>query len=229
MYNSDIPNREELPSAGRLLKSTLLALVAAIVILVTIVLPAEYGIDPTGIGRVLGLAEMGEIKTQLAEEAEADRLRHAEQAGDPPRQSMLDRTLGLFFVSAYADNEEAATTAGSAATEQPTDRSEDRFVVTLAPGEYVEAKLIMSEGATASYTWQAEGGLINYDLHGHGHEGESESYDKGRGVSDRSGSFTAAFAGEHGWFFRNRDKQDLTLTFQVEGDYAEFRQAGSGD
>ncbi len=87
----------------------------------------------------------------------------------------------------------------------------------------------MDAGAVASYRWQAEGGLINYDLHGHGHAGESESYDKGRGVSDRSGTFTAAFAGEHGWFFRNRDKQDLTLTFEVQGDYSEFRQAGSGD
>ncbi len=30
MYNSEIPNREELPSARRLLRSTLLALVAAL-------------------------------------------------------------------------------------------------------------------------------------------------------------------------------------------------------
>ncbi|NRB71082.1 MAG: transmembrane anchor protein [Xanthomonadales bacterium] len=225
MYNSEIPNREELPSARRLLRSTILALVAALVILVTMVLPAEYGIDPTGIGRVLGLAEMGEIKAQLAEEAEADRQQHAERAETARKQSMLDQTLGFFFASAHAQTSEDGTAALEAGPAEP----QDRFVVTLAPGAYVEAKLIMDAGAVASYRWQAEGGLINYDLHGHGREGESESYDKGRGVSDRSGTFTAAFAGEHGWFFRNRDKQDLTLTFEVQGDYSEFRQAGTGD
>ena len=225
MYNSEIPNREELPSARRLLRSTILALVAALVILVTMVLPAEYGIDPTGIGRVLGLAEMGEIKAQLAEEAEADRQQHAERAETARKQSMLDQTLGFFFASAHAQTSEDGTAALETGPAEP----QDRFVVTLAPGAYVEAKLIMDAGAVASYRWQAEGGLINYDLHGHGREGESESYDKGRGVSDRSGTFTAAFAGEHGWFFRNRDKQDLTLTFEVQGDYSEFRQAGTGD
>lgn len=38
----------------------------------TVVLPAEYGIDPTGVGRALGLTQMGEIKTRLAKEALAD-------------------------------------------------------------------------------------------------------------------------------------------------------------
>jgi hypothetical protein len=34
------------------------------------VLPAEYGIDPTGVGRLLGLTEMGKIKRQHTDEAE---------------------------------------------------------------------------------------------------------------------------------------------------------------
>ena len=69
MYNTDMPTRAELPTTRQLLRSTAIAVVSAAAILVTIVLPAEYGIDPTGIGTALGLAEMGEIKTQLAEEA----------------------------------------------------------------------------------------------------------------------------------------------------------------
>jgi hypothetical protein len=73
MYNTDLPNRADLPSSGRLLMSTLLAAVAATAILVTTVLPADYGIDPTGVGRVLGLTDMGETKARLAAEAEEDR------------------------------------------------------------------------------------------------------------------------------------------------------------
>ena len=74
MFNAKKPSLDELPSSAQLIRSTAIAAASAVAILVTVVLPAEYNIDPTGIGGVLGLSEMGEIKAQLAEEAEADRL-----------------------------------------------------------------------------------------------------------------------------------------------------------
>ncbi len=47
------------PHSGRaLLKATMIALVIAAVVLVTTVLPAEYGIDPLGVGRALGLTDL---------------------------------------------------------------------------------------------------------------------------------------------------------------------------
>jgi hypothetical protein len=60
------------PDARGLLRATLLAVIAAAAITVGVVLPAEYGVDPTGIGRVLGLTQMGQIKVRLAAEAAAD-------------------------------------------------------------------------------------------------------------------------------------------------------------
>ncbi|MCC7055743.1 MAG: hypothetical protein IT355_20915 [Gemmatimonadaceae bacterium] len=60
------------PSGGSLLRATLIALAVAGVLLVTCVLPAEYGKDPTGIGRLLGLTQMGEVKMAIAEEAAAN-------------------------------------------------------------------------------------------------------------------------------------------------------------
>ncbi len=57
---------------GGLIRHTLIAAGAAGAILVLFWLPAEYGIDPTGVGALTGLTEMGEIKSQLAAEAEAD-------------------------------------------------------------------------------------------------------------------------------------------------------------
>ena len=57
---------------GGLIRSTLIAAGAAGAILVLFWLPAEYGIDPTGVGGLTGLTEMGEIKQQLSAEAEAD-------------------------------------------------------------------------------------------------------------------------------------------------------------
>ena len=70
MYNAEIPKDIELPSSKKLIKSTAIAAVSAVVVLVTCVMPAEYAIDPTGMGKVLGLTKMGEIKQSLAEESE---------------------------------------------------------------------------------------------------------------------------------------------------------------
>lgn len=64
----------------KLIRSTLIALAVAVLLLVTVVLPAEYGIDPTGIGRMIGLTQMGEIKTRLAKEAAADAAADARAA-----------------------------------------------------------------------------------------------------------------------------------------------------
>ena len=46
------------PSTGRLALATVLALGVAFIILFTTVLPAEYGIDPLGTGKALGLMDL---------------------------------------------------------------------------------------------------------------------------------------------------------------------------
>ena len=210
MFNAEKPSLDELPSSKQLIRSTVIAGAAAVAILVTVVLPAEYNIDPTGIGEALGLAEMGEIKSQLAEEAEADR-----KMGIDDQSSLLDGMLGLFVGTAYA--QEAAPAEGGEAW-----RDETTF--TLKPGDSAEWKMVMEAGQTAEYQMLVEGGLVNFDLHGHG-GGNSVTYEKGRGSTGAEGEVTADFDGEHGWFWRNRDSADITVTVQVRGEYAEFKDA----
>ena len=72
MYNTNIPSDRELPSTSKLIKSTMLAAIAAGILLVTVVMPSEYGIDPTGVGEITGLKRMGEIKTSLAKADDFD-------------------------------------------------------------------------------------------------------------------------------------------------------------
>lgn len=207
MFNAEKPSLEELPSSTQLLRSTIVAAVTAAVILVVAVLPAEYGIDPTGAGRLLGLTEMGEIKTQLAEEAEADRLLDAE---NDEQSSLLNDILGLFIGVAHA---------------QESGVWRDEVSFTLAPGESAEWKLVMTKGQTAEYRMNVAGGRVNFDLHGHG-SGQSVTYDKGRGSTGSEGDFVAGFDGEHGWFWRNRDNVDVTVTLQLRGDYSALLDAG---
>lgn len=47
--------RTDLPSSPQLIRATLLAIAVAGVLLLTVVLPAEYGLDPTGAGAALGV------------------------------------------------------------------------------------------------------------------------------------------------------------------------------
>ena len=51
------------PSRKAILKASAFALVVAAIILVVAVLPAEYGIDPLGAGKVLGFSRLSAVKT----------------------------------------------------------------------------------------------------------------------------------------------------------------------
>src|SRR5215208_7004553 len=120
MYNTDMPTRAELPSSAQLLRSTFIAAGVAAALLVTVVLPSEYGIDPTGAGRALGLAEMGEIKTQLAEEAAADQAKDqapsapmAPTAPATPAPEQRSSLLGSIFAQLVIGSAQAQTPAKS--------------------------------------------------------------------------------------------------------------------
>lgn len=198
MSNTEKPIPAELPTSAQLLKSTLIAAAAAVVILLTIVLPAEYGVDPTRIGRVLGLTEMGEIKSQLADEAEQDR-----QATGQEQSRLLD----LLIPAAHAQEAEVW---------------QDELTFELTPGQGAEWKLVMEQDAKVEYRWFTSEGRVNYDLHGDG-SGQSISYKKGRGVQSETGAIDAAFTGNHGWFFRNRTSTPMTLTLQLRGAYSDIK------
>lgn len=212
MYNSDTPLRAELPSSKQLLRSTILAAISAVVLLVAVVLPSEYGIDPTGVGRVLRLTEMGEIKTQLAAEAAADAAAPAPAA---PAQAVGTTTA---MASANAAQPPAPAPAAAAAKIQ----WRDEMAVTLTPGEGKEIKLKMAEGGKAQYLWMVEGGEVNFDTHGDA-PGKSISYEKGRGVASDEGVLEAAFTGNHGWYWRNRGKADVKVILRTRGDYTDIK------
>lgn len=234
MFNAEIPSRAELPSTGQLLKSTALAVIAASVILVTIVLPAEYAIDPTGVGRALQLTQMGEIKKQLAIEAETDRQRDRQPAPAPPdRRSSLGDIIGGLLISpalahpGHSDDDAVApgtsTTNKSVAQPWPGGKT-DETVVTLKPNEGVEYKLTMTRGAVVEYSWKTDGGNVNYDLHGSPKGGGKEtSYKKGRDVASDSGTLMAMYDGSHGWFWRNRGTKNVTITLKTTGAYSEIK------
>ncbi|MDC8454768.1 hypothetical protein [Marinobacter sp. DS40M6] len=225
MYNTDIPNREELPSTAKLVRSTIIAAIVALFLLVTVVMPAEYALDPTGAGRLLGLTEMGEIKEQLAEEAAADEAAQMVAVQPSAEQKAAETTKPVQETASAPEPELAPAEKEPASEPTPAESQwQDEVRVVLTPGEGTEFKLTMEEGATARFSWVSEGGPINFDTHGDG-GGQSISYKKGRGVPEDEGELVAAFTGNHGWFFRNRNDNNITLVLRTSGDYGELRKA----
>jgi hypothetical protein len=210
---STTPQLDTLPSAGTLLRSTAIAAAVAIALLLVAVLPAEYGIDPTGIGRVLGLARMGEIKGTLEKEA---------HEGPPPCPPAPATAADALPCTAQPSVAPAAPAAPEVA---PTDAKTDVTRVTLAPGEGKEVKLKMREGGRVAFSWSTDSGVVNYDLHSdHPTKGSYHGYEKGLGASSREGTLVAAFDGLHGWFWRNRTEAPVTITLKTDGQYEELKE-----
>lgn len=110
----------------------------------------------------------------------------------------------------------------AAVAEAITSEWRDEVSYVLAPGEGIEVKLVMQEGQTARFEWTANGAVVNYDTHGDG-SGQKISYENGRGVPEQAGELTAAFTGNHGWFWRNRTDAPVTMSLRTAGDYAEMK------
>lgn len=217
MYNSDIPSRAELPSTRQLIRSTIIAAVSAVILLFTVVLPSEYGVDPTGIGRALGLTEMGEIKTRLAQEAAEDEAA-TKAANAAPSAAPAQTGNEATAPAAPAVVATASQPAAPAATAQ----WRDQLSFTLTPGQGTEIKMKMKEGEKAMFAWTVQGGVVNFDTHGDA-LGKSISYEKGRAVASDEGELVAAFTGNHGWFWRNRGQADVTVTLKTGGAYSDIK------
>ena len=219
MYNTELPTRAELPSSRQLIRSTAIAVVIAGVLLTTAVLPAEYGIDPTGIGNALGLKKMGEIKTTLAKEA----------ASEAPGGSLPAEVAPPIATAATAT---ATPKTEAAASPLPTPEAagksgkSDEVTVSLKPGQAAEVKLDMRKGAKVTYQWTVRGGVVNVDAHGdpvNPPAGFYHGYGKGRQVSKDAGVLQAAFDGKHGWYWRNRSNSAVTVTLNTNGEYTAIK------
>ena len=211
MYNTELPNRAELPTSWQLIRSTVIAVVTAGVLLTAAVLPAEYGIDPTGIGNALGLKKMGEIKTTLAREAAGEAQRSPPPADAAP--------------SAANTTSKTQAAASPSPTPEPTGKT-DEVTVSLKPGQAAEVKLDMRKGAKVTYEWTVSGGAVNVDAHGdpvNPPAGFYHGYGKGRQMSRDAGVMQAAFDGKHGWYWRNRSSSAVTLTLSTQGQYTAIK------
>jgi len=191
-FNTPAPG--ELPTVRQLNRATLLAASVAALLLVTTVMPAEYGVDPTGVGGVLGLTPMGEMK-------------HAEEAA-----------------SHAAPPAATATPSGSEASAPAKPGEPVEVTLTLQPNEGREVKATMKAGAEFEYRWATTGPEVRFELHGEPADAKGDeytSYEKGSSAG-ASGKFRAPFDGTHGWYWKNRNSAPVTITVRASGNFEKF-------
>lgn len=185
------------PPPSTLAKATGGAIAAAAAILTLIVLPAEYGIDPTGVGTALGLTGMvsGEAK-------------EAVPAASTP---------------AVADDVQTPTKASIA---KSTPWRQDAMTIMLPPHSGQEVKAHMEKGDSFIFSWRSTG-PVKAEMHGEEPNAADDAftdYWKEKKASGGQGDFTAPFAGIHGWYFRNKGDAPVTVTVKTVGFYKDLFQ-----
>jgi hypothetical protein len=162
---------------------------------------------------------MGEIRTSLAEEAKADDAKIAAAAQavvDIEKKAEVEKVFEVTKTQVV----EAPTVV---APPNPTTQNHE-MTFTLAPDEGTELKVTMMKGAKVDYIWETNGGKSNFDVHGDSKKLKINYHPYYKGTdSKREGTLEAAFDGGHGWFWRNRTKQPLTITIKTNGEYTDIK------
>jgi hypothetical protein len=197
-------NTQESMTSGatkmQLLRWVLIAAVIAGILLVIVVLPAEYGIDPTGIGQKLDLKNLSTTTDEKTR---------------PPT-----------LVAALVDVDSITHTEKTIVTKQTVDYRSDTREIVLAPGKGLEIKTRLAKGGSLIYAWKTKNGeKISHDFHGdpiHAKNDEFESFIEEKAVSESKAALIAPFTGVHGWYWKNTTSAPVTVLLQASGFYTEM-------
>lgn len=201
-------NQENIPvqSVKSLINACIVAVLLAVLILFIAVLPAEYGIDPTGLGGKMGLTTLSEI-SQQTEKPDT-------KAIIPPQQS-----------AAKLPAEEAASTSPNSDI-NPLDASKpvqwkDTVKIVIPPKKGLEYKFALAKGAVLEYSWLTDGTSLFFDFHGEP-KGAKDGYFKSYLSimhKESKGALTAPFDGIHGWYWENDTDKPVTVELSTNGSY----------
>ena len=216
-------NSVEIPvhSTATLLKATFAATAVAAIVLVIAILPAEYNIDPTGIGQSLGLTQLSQSNSAPVEDPSISVENAAMLDGgksDGDESTGLVESVILFDGNKVADAPSVAEITQS--RQSPGIRS-DIVTIDIPAGKGLEYKLLMDAFVHLEYEWSTAGEPLYFDFHGEP-KGDKTGYFESYSIttSDKmKGSLTTPFAGSHGWYWKNRTDSVITVTLSTKGDY----------
>ena len=207
-----VKTAEAQPASGKnILISAVAGALVAVAILVTFILPAEYGVDPTGIGSALGLTQMTAEPTRTIEVTVEDVLSGNEDLASVEIPD-FGQPVPLPNTSIHQLGEGEPRT--------------DTLQITIDAESETEIKTILSQSQVITYTWSTDRGTIYSDFHGHdpalGNDFWVRYLEDQEGSAGHSGSLVAPFGGEHGWYWLNFNEYPVTVTLTVTGFHEEI-------
>lgn len=176
------------------------ATVIAGFVLIFFVLPAEYGVDPTGIGKKWGLTAL---------------------AATPPKQT---QAVAIALPPQPASEVLCSDRSDHAGTRKPSAPAspwQDTVKIIVPAKEGLEYKFQLSKGALLEYSWATDGTELYFDFHGEP-KGDTTGYFKSFKEStghQSGGSLTAPFEGSHGWYWENNSHVPVTIILNTRGTY----------
>lgn len=197
------------PSRHSLTKSAIWTFIGAVVVTVLFVLPAEYGIDPTGLGSRIGLTQLsGAVAPEIDAAPRVVEGQFPVVSPDDPFDFYEPETLGDPFSRTHDAEFKSAS-----------------LVIALDEFEQVEVKAVMKQGDALVYSWKlVEGDTVYTDFHAD--PAESDQYPelywiryRESEVASSSGSLVAPFDGNHGWYWLNIEENPVTIELEVRGYY----------
>lgn len=188
-----------------LLKKLSMAIICSGAILVIAILPAEYGIDPSGLGDKLGLLALSNHSSSSSSKLE---LSFNIGDYDPKAERINESVQGLIHLENLPFQSQVI----------------DIEIEDLGEVEY---KFIMPADSSFVYSWEvlnSRGEGVYYDFHGHPSSEDAKNYPdkfemayaRGEGTS-QNGSFTSPFAGYHGFYFMNIEQGPITVRLNISG------------
>ncbi|MGO4908352.1 hypothetical protein ACEN2J_08480 [Pseudorhodobacter sp. W20_MBD10_FR17] len=191
------------------------AAVGAGALLTFFVLPAEYGIDPTGGGRAMGITALSGLVSPAAAADFGQNLSFNIEKYDLDAAVLNQSIRGLLNL-------------------QDAPFKSETITIDIEDLGEVEHKFIMKQDETLLYSWRvlnATGQGVYYDFHGHPSSADAPSYpagfeqaySKGEGVG-QSGAFTAPFPGYHGFYFMNLEEGPIQIELTISGFFEEHKE-----
>lgn len=179
---------------GRLLFGTVGAVVAAILIVCGGILPAEYNVDPLGVGKLTGIVRLWAPEEKTVG-TRAGSVAYAREYDVPYRQDVVEVPLGGFL----SGNE----------------NSELEYKVRMKKG----ATLTFAWEVAGT----SEPRDVHFDQHGHttpkpGETMSVASYKQAFGLKQQ-GAITAPFDGIEGWQFSNSSENPVVVKLRLSGFY----------
>ncbi|MBN8861820.1 MAG: hypothetical protein J0H92_00530 [Sphingobacteriales bacterium] len=196
-------------SNKKIIRSVLFALGIAILVLVCAVLPAEYGIDPVGTGKLFGFN-----KLYIPEDTAQDKEGIVRKSYPPIKMEKAGSAPDVKR-PVEADNPPPA---------KQFELREDSVQVVVPAGKGIEYKMYVLKYGNVKYEWTTDKDVLYFDFHGEvSQEQETKDvYYQSYAIAysnNMVGTFISPFEGKHGWFFRNNGKEDVTVTIRLKGEY----------